>query len=155
MSHISNKDPKKPVLTEKKSPLVEHAERELKLAGIDKSDSDYGGMLYRAVLELVRTFSKQQHSGTSAELTVNILTQLLNFEVLTPVTDDPAEWKSVSEIVKEPMWQNVRGGNYFSRDGGKSWFHINTNQKGRSISKSEEKNETEKAPQEKPKTDKK
>ena len=47
--------------------LIQHAQLELKLAGLFNKDSDYGGEIGKAVLELVNVFEKQGHSGFSAE----------------------------------------------------------------------------------------
>jgi len=46
--------------------LMEHAKKELELAGLFAKDSDYGGMLGDAVLELIEKFAEQGHSGASA-----------------------------------------------------------------------------------------
>jgi hypothetical protein len=50
----------------------------LKNQGLFDEDSDYGGMLGEAVLELVKVFSKQGHSGFSAMLTKEMFYRLLN-----------------------------------------------------------------------------
>lgn len=139
-----------------KSNLVAHAIRELKIAGIGEEDSDYGGAISKCVLDLITLFASQRHSGGSAELVRQIFAQLSDFEVLTPITDDPEEWESVSKEFNEPMWQNKRGTAYFSKDGGKTWMHVGTKVKGRSVSHKKKatpdaKEETTTA---KPKTDK-
>lgn len=64
------------------SRLVEHAEKELKKAGLFDKDSDYDGMLGDAVLELITTFAKQGHSGFSAQMTRELFHKLSNFEEL-------------------------------------------------------------------------
>ena len=123
---------------EQDSPLIAHAKRELALAGIDKADSDYGGALATAALDLIRTFAGQRHSGASAEMVKQIFLQLASFEVLTPLTNSPEEWRSVSKEMGEPMWQNVRGPAYLSRDGGKTWFRAdNAKVTGKSITPAE------------------
>lgn len=52
-----------------KSPLNRFAEKWVKSRGLLDKDSDYNGMLGKAILELVSVFSKQGHSGCSAGLT--------------------------------------------------------------------------------------
>lgn len=102
------------------SNLVEHATRELKLSGVD--EDIYGDMTSQAVLELVEVFAKQGHSGASAGLVLNLFSKVANFENLTPLTDDPAEWHLVSE--NEPiggLWQNSRNSEAFSQDGGETY----------------------------------
>jgi hypothetical protein len=46
--------------------LVEHAEDELRRAGLFDKDSDYDGILGQAALEVVRVFANQGRSGASA-----------------------------------------------------------------------------------------
>ena len=106
------------------SNLVKHAENELKLAGLFDKDSDYEGMLGDAVLELVKVFAKQGHSGFSANMTLQLFNEVANFKNLTPIGKDKDEWMDVSEMSSEPMWQNKRRGTTFSRDGGKTWYDI-------------------------------
>lgn len=106
------------------SNLVKHAEEELKLAGLFDKDSDYDGMLGEAVLELVKVFAKQGHSGFSAQQTLLIFNEVANFKPLTPIGKSKDEWVDQSEASSEPMWQNKRRGTMFSRDAGKTWYDI-------------------------------
>lgn len=106
----------------KRSNLVKHAKRELELAGFYEPEADYGqGSLADSVLDLVITFSLQDHSGASAAVTVDLLTRLLRFDALTPLTQDPDEWRDVSELSGTPMWQSRRQFDVFSNDGGNTW----------------------------------
>ena len=57
--------------------LREHAEVELKAAGLYDKDADYGGMIPEAVLELVEVFAKQGHSSGSAGIVTSILHKVL------------------------------------------------------------------------------
>ena len=104
--------------------LVKHAEYELKLAGLFDKDSDYDGMLGEAVLELVKVFAKQGHSGFSAHQTLKIFNEVANFKPLTPIGKSKDEWVDQSEASGKPMWQNKRRGTTFSRDDGKTWYDI-------------------------------
>jgi len=79
------------------SNLVKHAERELKLAGLFDKDSDYGGMLAESVLELIKVFSDQGHSGHSAGMTSNLFNELSRYKNLTPITLKDDEWIEVAE----------------------------------------------------------
>ncbi len=108
------------------SNLIEHAKRELSLAGLDKPDSDYNGMIATAVLELVAVFAAQGHSGFSARMTRDVFDRLASFKPLTPVTDNPSEWVDVSAMSGPdgPCWQNVRHSSCFSNDGGKTYYDI-------------------------------
>lgn len=105
------------------SNLIEHAKREMELAGVD--DDIYGDMTSKAVLELMEVFSNQGHSGMSASLILGLFTKLARFENLTPLTDNPDEWVHHGEDVwgeSDGIWQNRRNGEAFSNDGGKTYY---------------------------------
>ena len=106
------------------SNLVLHAKEELELAGLFDKDSDYDGMLGEAVLELIRVFAKQGHSGFSAHQTLKIFNTVASFKPLTPIGTSKDEWVDQSEASGCPMWQNKRRGSTFSRDAGKTWYDI-------------------------------
>jgi len=108
------------------SNLVKHAEYELKLAGLFDKDSDYDGMLGEAVLELVKVFAKQGHSGFSAQTVLQLFNEVASFKNLTPIGKSDDEWMDVSGMTADGkgMWQNKRRGTTFSRDGGKTWYDI-------------------------------
>jgi len=59
------------------SPLQTYAYEWLKSRGLFDEDADYGGMLGEAVLELIKVFSRQGHSGFSAGLTKEMFYRLL------------------------------------------------------------------------------
>lgn len=113
------------------SNLIIHAERELKLAGLFDKDSDYKGALGGAVMELVKVYAKQAHSGASASMVRGLFVQVANFENLTPITPDPEEWQNVAGMSGVPMWQNKRNPAYFSDDGGKTCWHVDEKNKER------------------------
>lgn len=120
---------------------VDHATRELKLAGmfdekIDDDDSgcfgNYNTMIAEAVIELMKVFSDQDHSGMSAGMVRELFNKLSNFERLTELTDSSEEWMDVSEAsygvegVKDhpSMWQSNRAPASFSTDGGKTYYNL-------------------------------
>lgn len=109
------------------SNLEQHAERELRRAGLFDKDSDYGGMLGDATMRLIRTFAAEGHSGFSAAMSVKIFGLLASFKTLTPITSDPSEWMSVADMMSNgdpPVWQNTRCSSCFSNDGGKTYYDI-------------------------------
>ena len=110
--------------SEIKEGLVDHAESEVKRAGLLDKDADYGGMIGKAVLELMDTFSKQGHSGFSAQWVRELFNKLSNYETLTPLTNESDEWNDVSEMLDKPFWQNKRNPAVFSIDGGKTMYHV-------------------------------
>ena len=93
--------------------LENHARRELKIAGQFHKDSDYGGMLGDAVMELVRVFSAQEHSGFSAKMTISLFERVARFEPLTPLTGEPDEWNDVGN----GLLQNRRCSHIFKENG--------------------------------------
>lgn len=103
------------------SKLVKHAESEMRRAGLYDADADYGGMLPHAVMQLVRIHSMQGHSGFSHGYTLALFNKVVNFQVLTPITDDPEEWSDCSMMSCRPSWQNKRQFSCFSEDGGKTY----------------------------------
>lgn len=98
--------------------LVEHARRELDLAG--EFDSDPA--MAQSIVAAVAAFSSYRHSGTSAELAADALNLLLHRRTLTPITNDPDEWIDRSEVSGNPLWQNLRDSAAFSNDGGRTYW---------------------------------
>lgn len=97
--------------------LVEHAKRELKAAGFLDKDSDYGGMLGDAVLELIQKFADQGHSGASAAMTRQLFDKLANYQPLGPLTGADDEWTEVSGGI----WQNKRCLHVFKESDGRAY----------------------------------
>lgn len=107
------------------SNLVDHAKEELELAGLFDKDSDYDGMLGKAVMDLVKVFSKQGHSGWSAHQTLKIFSIVADYKPLTPIGKTEDEWMAITDMgAKEVVWQNKRRGTTFSRNAGKTWYDI-------------------------------
>jgi hypothetical protein len=104
------------------------ARDEIKRAGLLSKDSDYGGMLGRSVLKLVKTFAGEGHSGFSAAMAIEVFEKLARWEPLTALTSDPAEWTDLGEMGPlkthpnaKRVWQSKRDPRAFSADGGKTW----------------------------------
>lgn len=105
--------------------ISQYAENELRLAGFFDEDADYNGMIPAAVLELLRVFENQGHSGASAAITAFLFNKLAKYEPLTPLTYGPDEWVDhTEENGGEPLWQNKRKSSVFSKDLGKTWYDI-------------------------------
>lgn len=84
--------------------LVDHAKKELEKASLFDKDSDYDGMIGKAVLELLEVFSKQGHSGMSAAMVRDLFNKLSDFKTLTPITSKTDEWHDVSESIGRSCW---------------------------------------------------
>lgn len=99
------------------SNLVRHAKRELALAGVEED-------LRPSIIAAVSAFASYGHSGGSASVAIPMLNELLRFHVLTPLTDDPAEWMKVVDMITngEALWQSTRQSDAFSMDGGRTYY---------------------------------
>lgn len=98
--------------------LIEHAKKELELAGFFDKDSDYDGMLGTATMELIELLSKQGHSGYSGSCVLDLFTKLANFKPLSPLTFDDSEWIHINDH-DGGIYQNNRNSCVFkeSKDG--------------------------------------
>lgn len=108
--------------------LVEHAKRELFLAGFYDDDVPYGkGMIADSIVAAIEGFIKVGHSGGSAQIAIPILEKLLRFEVLSAITNDPNEWLKIDDNIsgQKNLSQNTRGSMFFSHDDGKTYYHGN------------------------------
>jgi hypothetical protein len=92
------------------------------------------------ILELLGVFSKQGHTGFSANYLIPILSRLMSYKPITPLTGEDDEWDDVSAWWDaKSVQQNKRfsavfrenndnstaywvDGRVFSDDGGKTWF---------------------------------
>lgn len=101
-------------------PLVEFARDEVQRAGLFDSDSDYDGMLGRAVLALVETFAAQGHSGTSARITLDLFDKVARYQPLTPLTFTDDQWVKHGPDV----WQHRRNPAVFTSDQGRTWYDL-------------------------------
>lgn len=108
------------------SNLENHAEREMRLAGLYDKDADYGGMIPETVMAMVGALSGRGHSGGSHAMVMQIFNRVANFKTLTPITANSDEW---NEIETGKMWQSNRQSSVFSKDGGKTWYDIDKEDK--------------------------
>lgn len=87
--------------------MVERADRELRAAGYDPDSPEFvKHQVYRNVMELVRVFSDQKHSGMSAGWIMSIFNQLVRGAPLAPLTGADSEWVLVDEA--KGLYQNIR-----------------------------------------------
>ena len=97
------------------SKLVEYAKVEFEKLGWP-GDDEMQGRMCDNIVEMLTTFSKQGHSGHSAQYLLNIFDRLVRFKTLTPLTGEDDEWEKVSENVgdnKAVMYQNKRDASVF------------------------------------------
>lgn len=99
-----------------KSNLVAHAEHELRRLedGLTGEDLEWQRHVSKGALGLVRMFAKQGHSGFSAAYMLGLITKLMDYKPLTPLTGEDDEWHEV-----EPgTWQNKRCSRVFKDTSG-------------------------------------
>lgn len=70
------------------SRLVDHAKKELEILGNGPDFDEH-------ILEMVGTFAGAGHSGFSAAYAIEVITKLLKFEPLSPLTGEEGEWESM------------------------------------------------------------
>jgi hypothetical protein len=112
------------------SNLVNHAERELKLDGWYQYNDEWAGMIKDAVLELIKTFASQGHSGISADITSELFHKLSRFRTLSE--NDHSDYTDRTEIsfseaqiaAGMTLLQCNRDSRFFSNDNGATWYNI-------------------------------
>ena len=101
------------------SKLEDHARHELELLGEEPDVIEW-------FLTVIRSFETAGHSGASAAIAIPMLTELLQFKNLKPLSDNPDEWIHITEdIAGQPdLWQNKRNSAAFSHDGGRTYYLV-------------------------------
>lgn len=87
--------------------LLEHAKQELKYAGykpIDECEDGPNKWIQENVLELIRVFAAQGHSGMSAPYCARTFFTLASYKALSPIAGNDDEWVEVGD----GMLQNKR-----------------------------------------------
>lgn len=114
------------------SRLVAHAQHEFSLLPkpVNEADADLQQFLQDGVLDLLFVLSQQGHSGGTMDDMLSLFNRLANFDNLSPITDNPADWVDMSEVASKPFWQNKRNSKLMSEDGGKSYFDVNEGNQG-------------------------
>lgn len=115
--------------------LLEHAEMELKIAGYDiskegcnpKNPKDpmdgYVNSCAKCAYDLIKTLSKQGHSGMSVGLTLSLFNKLAKYKNLTSLTNNPDEWMKLQGCEDGP-WQSKRNPSCFSDDNLKTYSDV-------------------------------
>lgn len=92
--------------------LIEHAKKEFRAAGWTDDSGKFDDVMQEAlcnhVLDLLKVFSDDGHSGTSAPYAINLFTRLAKFEPLVPLTGEDWEWNDTGH-----NFQNKRASHVF------------------------------------------
>jgi hypothetical protein len=118
--------------------LIDFAKFELKAAGMlnleetDDAADNWDNLTAEAVLELIEVFNGQDHSGFSAQVTVEVFQKLAKYQPLSELTDNPEEWMDIAETSGgHGMWQSRRNPSVFSEDAGEHYYNLDdTNEDG-------------------------
>lgn len=99
-----------------------HAWLEFKAAGwLDENDKfkdDMQESICNHILALLKVFSDEGHSGSTAPYTVDLFKKLAMFEPVVPLTGEDWEWSEVSERMGSKCWQNKRCSHVFKDENG-------------------------------------
>lgn len=111
---------------EEESNLAQHARRELTLIGEDEDVINW-------YCRVINAFASFGHSGGSHAATLPVLTELLQFNNLSPLTDDPEEWVKHDADIWPPdgIWQSARNSKAFSEDEGKNYYLVDEVEDGK------------------------
>lgn len=87
-------------------------------AAHDSFGSEYAINVYESARQLIHLFYEQNHSGVSAHMTKRIFNKLVDYEPLSPVTDDDDQW--IEDIYIDPNsdckeYQHIRNIGLFKR----------------------------------------
>lgn len=94
--------------------IIEFAKRELDIIGMgEDSEDEMNREMRKNILSMLEVFVSQGHSGFSAGYITEMLTKLMRYEPLSPLTGEDSEWTDVSNYGKEPWYQNKRYSSVF------------------------------------------
>src|SRR5690625_891717 len=99
--------------------LVNYAKKELELIG--NTEEEMKKLMNNHIIEIVKVFSEQSHSGFSGSYAISTLTRLLSFKPLKPLTGEDDEWNEVSE----GQFQNKRCSSVFKNSTDGTAYDIN------------------------------
>lgn len=95
--------------------IIDHAKAEFRAAGwVDaegKFKDEMQQMLCEGVIDLLKVFSDEGHSGSSAPYAIDMFAKLAKFEPLVPLTGEDWEWNEVGDGV----FQNKRCSHVFKQ----------------------------------------
>ena len=80
----------------------------------EDSGDEMNCAMRKHILHMMKEFAEEGHSGFSASYAISILTRLMDFKPLSPLTGDEAEWNEVGE----GQWQNKRRSSVFKNADG-------------------------------------
>lgn len=95
------------------SNLLSHAEDELNRIGMtEDSPDEMNRMMRKHILHMMQEFANEGHSGFSASYAISILTKLMDFKPLSPLTGEDDEWVK-HDYGNDITYQNKRRSSVF------------------------------------------
>ena len=105
--------------------LRSYAESELDRIGMKDNDPTGDSLEYSMrtnILRIIDEFSAEGHSGSSASYAISIISKLLQFHPLTPLTGEDDEWNEIgAQMGMGNIYQNRRCSDVFKDDNGAYW----------------------------------
>lgn len=97
------------ILRDKDTSIVRHVRREVKM--IDPN-------FVQNLVDVTRVFCLEGYSRTAASIVIPMLSKVLAWESLSPLTGSEDEWDDVSAFSGHPLWQNKRCSRVFKKADG-------------------------------------
>lgn len=108
------------ILRSRDDNLVAHARTEFAAAGY--GDDEMNRLMASDVVDLVRVFSAQGHSGFSASFCRKLFDKVVAFKPLGPLTGADSEWfDHGTSMGDKTRWQNKRCGHVFKDVDGQAY----------------------------------
>lgn len=110
--------------------LIKFSERELELIG--SCDDPWQSAICQNIMDIVKLFDSQGHSGFTASYTLGIIDRLLRWLPLRPLTGEELEWGTEASKDQNNRCFHVfrredgtaydTEGKIFTEDNGETWF---------------------------------
>lgn len=89
--------------------LMSHTIEELNRLGMTEDATDeYNKSMRNHIIHMMQEFCNEGHSGFSAGYAVSILSKLMKYEPVTPLTGADDEWVDVASFGTGDLYQNKR-----------------------------------------------
>lgn len=99
--------------------LLEFSKSELNRIGLTEDSPEEMNRAMRShIIHMMKQFCDEGHSGFSAAYALNILSRLMKWEPLSPLTGEDDEWTEVADGKGGTMYQNKRYSSVFKDDTG-------------------------------------
>lgn len=106
----------------KRFPLLEHAYRELDVAGLFYTAHDEAE-IGTCILGMIEILARHDLSASgSFDLVLKLFWDLAHRRPISQLTTDKTEWQDWSNLAGRPLWASIRDSEAFSEDGGETFY---------------------------------